>query len=127
MASYRASPPPVSSPASVRCLLLRHGPTGTPVEVSLAWLPFEREALDRATVEDVAGIAVPVASAEDLIVYKTVAWRDRDRADVERLLVLYGSRVDLDWIRSIIGQVAAVLEKPARLAEFEQSSVGSER
>jgi len=45
-------------------LLLRHEPTATPVEVSLAWLPLEREALDRATIEDFAGIAVPVASAE---------------------------------------------------------------
>jgi hypothetical protein len=100
-------------------LLLRHEPTRTPVEVSLAWLPFEREALARATVEDIAGVAVPVASAEDLIIYKAVAWRDRDRADVERLLVLYGARVDLGRIRSIIGQVAAVLEEPARLAEFD--------
>lgn len=77
------------------------------------------EALDRATIEDFAGIAVPVASAEDLIVYKAVAWRDRDRADVERLLVRYGSRVDLDRIRSILGEVAALLEEPARLAEFD--------
>jgi hypothetical protein len=100
-------------------LLLRHEPTGTPVEMSLAWLPFEREALARATVEDIAGIAVPVASAEDLIIYKTVAWRDRDRADVERLLVLYGQRVDLDRIRSIVGEVAALLEESLRLAEFE--------
>lgn len=33
-------------------LLLRHAPTGTPLEVSLAWLPFEMEALARATVVD---------------------------------------------------------------------------
>jgi hypothetical protein len=100
-------------------LLLRHEPSGTPVEVSLAWLPFEREALERATVEDIAGVSVPVASAEDLIIYKTVAWRDRDRSDVERLLVLYGSGVNLDRIRSIIGDIAAVLDEPDRLAEFE--------
>jgi Nucleotidyltransferase of unknown function (DUF6036) len=100
-------------------LLLRHEASGTPVEVSLAWLPFEREALERATVEDIAGVSVPVASAEDLIIYKTVAWRDRDRSDVERLLVLYGSEVDLDRIRSIVGEIASVLDEPGRLAEFE--------
>lgn len=100
-------------------LLLRHEPTGTPVEVSLAWLPFEREALDRATVEDIAGVSVPVATAEDLIVYKAVAWRDRDRSDVERLLVLHGARVDLDRIRSIVGEIAAVLEEPGRLSELD--------
>ena len=100
-------------------LLLRHEPSGTPVEVSLAWLPFEREALERATIEDIAGVSVPVASAEDLIIYKTVAWRDRDRSDVERLLVLYGSGVNLGRIRSIVGEIAAVLDEPGRLAEFE--------
>jgi hypothetical protein len=100
-------------------LLLRHEASGTPVEVSLAWLPFEREALERATVEDIAGVSVPVASAEDLIIYKTVAWRDRDRSDVERLLVLYGSGVNLDRIRSIVGEIASVLDEPGRLAEFE--------
>ena len=100
-------------------LLLRHEPSGTPVEVSLAWLPFEHEALERATIEDIAGIAVPIASAEDLIIYKTVAWRDRDRSDVERLLVLYGSQVNLGRIRSIVGDIAALLEEPGRLAEFE--------
>jgi hypothetical protein len=100
-------------------LLLRHEPSGTPVEVSVAWLPFEREALDRATVEDIAGIPVRVATAEDLVIYKTVAWRDRDRADVERLLLLHGPGMNLDRVRSIVGEVAAVLEEPARVAEFE--------
>lgn len=100
-------------------LLLRHEPSGTPVEISLAWLPFERAALDRASLENIAGVAVPVASAEDLIIYKAVAWRDRDRADVERLLVLHGPRVDLDRIRAVVGQVAKVLEEPARLGELE--------
>jgi hypothetical protein len=56
---------------------------------------------------------------EDLVVYKTVAWRDRDRADVERLLVLHGPRLDLARVRSIVAQVAEVLEEPARVAEFE--------
>lgn len=100
-------------------LLLRHEPSGTPVKISLAWLPFEREALDRATLEDIAGIVVPVARAEDLVIYKAVDWRDRDRADVERLLVLHGPRVNLGRIRAIVGQIAEVLEEPARLGELE--------
>lgn len=35
--------------AAHQVLLLRHTATGTPLEVSLAWLPFEREAIDHAT------------------------------------------------------------------------------
>jgi predicted nucleotidyltransferase len=46
--------------------------------VSLAWLDFEREALARASVVDFGGVRVRVAEAEDLVVFKAVAWRDRD-------------------------------------------------
>jgi hypothetical protein len=64
-------------------LLLRHDPSGTPMEIGVASLPFEREALARATMVDFAGIQVRAATPEDLVVYKAVAWRDRDRSDVE--------------------------------------------
>jgi hypothetical protein len=60
-------------------LLLRHEPSSTDMEVSLAWLPFEKEALRAANRLELAGADVPVARAEDLIIYKAVAWRDRDR------------------------------------------------
>jgi predicted nucleotidyltransferase len=100
-------------------LLLRHASSGTPLEVSLAWLPFEREALGRATVVDFGGVHVPVAQAEDLLVYKAIAWRDRDRADVERLLVRYAHSIDLQRVRALIEEFARVLEAPERLAEFD--------
>lgn len=41
-------------------LLLRHEPTGIPVDLSLAWLPFERVALERAQMVDFGGVAVRV-------------------------------------------------------------------
>lgn len=39
-------------------LLLAHEPSGTPLDVSLAWLPFEEHALTRARQIDFQGIAV---------------------------------------------------------------------
>jgi hypothetical protein len=101
-------------------LLLRHRPSGTPAEVSLAWLPFEREALARATVVDFGGVTVPVALPEDLIVYKSVAWRDRDRADIERLLVLHGAAIDLSRVRALVREFAEVLDDPERVPDFER-------
>ena len=100
-------------------LLLRHDRSNTPVDISLAWLPFEREALSRATVEDFAGVRVPVVLAEDLVILKAVAWRERDRSDIERLLVLHGTRLDLDRIRSIAREFAEVLEEPDRIEGLE--------
>jgi predicted nucleotidyltransferase len=100
-------------------LLLRHAPTGTPLEVSLAWLPFEREAMDRASTLDFGGVRVRVASPEDLVVYKAVAWRDRDRADVERLLLLHVQSIDLERVRGLVRQFAEALDEPERIAQFD--------
>jgi hypothetical protein len=99
-------------------LLLRHVPSGTPLEVSLAWLPFEMDALARATVVDFGGVWIRVATAEDLIVLKAVAWRDRDRGDIERLLLLYRTEVNFARVRALIGEFGAAIDEPERLDEF---------
>jgi hypothetical protein len=100
-------------------LLLHHEPTGIPVDLSLAWLPFERLALERAEPVDFGGVTIRVATAEDLIIYKAVAWRDRDRADVERLLIRHGDSIDLDRVRSVVREFALALDNPARIDQLE--------
>lgn len=100
-------------------LLLVHEPSGVTMEISFAWLPFEEEALARAVITDFSGVSLRVAIPEDLIVYKAAAWRDRDRSDIERLLTLHGDQIDLDRVRRLIVEIAAVLEDPGRVALFD--------
>jgi hypothetical protein len=100
-------------------LLLRHEPSGTPLDVSLAWLPFEREALARATPVDFGGPSLPVVGVEDLIVYKAIAWRERDRSDIERLLALHRPTVNVERLRSLVAEFTRLLEDPERLADFD--------
>ena len=90
-------------------VLLRHRPSGTSIDVSLAWLPFEREALDRAETLDVEGVPIPVARVQDLIVYKAVAWRDRDRADIERLARTHRDEIDFREVCRIVGDRKSVV------------------
>lgn len=78
-------PDAVAFARQCQVLLLRHEPSGVPLDLSLGWLPFEWEAMSRATPVDLAGVTLPVATAEDLVVFKAIAWRDRDRGDIERL------------------------------------------
>jgi hypothetical protein len=101
-------------------LLLRHGSGGVDVDVSIAWLPFELEALAAAEVVELAGTHVPVARAEDLIIYKTIAFRPQDQQDIERLLVLHGTRVDLARIRRTVAEFAEAMEEPERVAGLER-------
>ena len=100
-------------------LLLVHDATGVKIEVSFAWLPFEEKALALANEIDVAGQTIRVARPEDLIVYKTAAWRDRDKSDVERLLSLYLDVIDLSRVRGLIKEIGAALDDPTRIDAFD--------
>ena len=100
-------------------ILLQHEASGTPLDVALARLPFEREALARAEPVDFGGPTLPVITVEDLVVYKAVAWRERDRSDIERLLVTHPDQVDVGRVRALIAEFAAALGEPERVAEFE--------
>jgi hypothetical protein len=101
-------------------LLLRHGPSGVDIDVTIAWLPFEVEAIQAAEIRTIDDVPVPVVRPEDLIIYKAVAWRPQDRQDVERLLSSYGQSVDLDRIRKVVREFADALEQPERVLELDQ-------
>jgi hypothetical protein len=100
-------------------LLLRHAPSGVDVDLSLAWLPIELEAINAAEELSIGKARVRVARPEDLVIYKAVAWRPQDRQDVERLLTLHGERMDLARVRRVVAELAAALDEPKRVAELE--------
>lgn len=102
-----------------QALLLRHQASGTPIDLTIGWLPFEQQALARATRVDLGSVSTPVALPEDLIVYKAVAWRNQDRTDIERLLRLYHGEIDVRRVRGLVAQFAAALDAPERIAEFD--------
>jgi hypothetical protein len=92
-------------------LLLRHTETGVNIDASVAWLPFELEAIAAATPAKVGPARLQVAQAEDLIIYKSVAWRPQDQQDVERLLVLHGARIDLARVRRHVRDLGDAMEQ----------------
>ena len=68
----------------------------TPIDVSLAGMPFEKRMIERASVfEFIEGVCLRTVSAEDLIITKAVAGRGHDWVDVENVLIRQGDR--LDW------------------------------
>lgn len=102
-----------------QALPLRHRPTGVDVDLSLAWRPFELDAL--ATAEDVllGSVEATVVRAEDLVIYKAMAWRSQDRNDVERLVALHGRAMDIERIRRVVAESAGTLEDAGRVRDFE--------
>ena len=101
-------------------LLLRHAPSTMDIDVSIAWLPFELEAIAACETVRLGDLRVPMARAEDLLIYKTIAWRPQDQQDAERLLSLYGKQIDIGRVRKIVGEFAAILEDSQRLEELDR-------
>jgi hypothetical protein len=100
--------------------LAEHRPSGVPVDISLAWLPFEEEAIAAAEERDFAGVRTRVARPADLVIYKMVAARPRDLDDIENLLAVHGRTMDLRRIRAVVADFAAVLEDEERPAVLKR-------
>ncbi len=99
-------------------LLLIHAPSKVEIDLSLAWLPFEETALKRAPRERLRGIVVPVARAEDIVIYKALAWRDRDRSDIVQLMALHRDDIDLERVLGVVTQLADAMELSERAREL---------
>lgn len=105
---------------SAQVLLLVHEKTRVTLEISFAFSPFEQEALARAEEIDFGGMQIRVAIPEDLVIYKALAWRDRDRYDIEQLLTLHADRIDLERVRAFVHEFAQILDTPERIHEFDR-------
>jgi hypothetical protein len=100
-------------------LLMRHQPSGIDIDITLATLPFEEEAIARRQPADFAGVTIFIPKAEDLVIYKMVASRPEDLRDVEELLLRHFDRVDLGRVRTVVKQFADVLERSEMTRDLE--------
>lgn len=85
-----------------RVVLLESG--AVPVDIALGAMPFEEHAVARSTAWTLPdGTFIRTCSAEDLIVFKTFAGRDKDWLDVEGVIVRQGPRLDTDLVVEELG------------------------
>ncbi len=103
-----------------RVLLMKHRDSGVEVDISLAALPFEEEAIAHRRMIDIGGLRMAIPRVDDLLVYKMVASRPQDLRDVEELLLRYVNAVDLPRVRRLIGEFSEVLERPEMVSKFDQ-------
>ena len=102
-----------------RMILLHDVGTDTDIDISMAALPFELEAIERALALDVGGLVVPIVSPEDLIIMKAVAKRPQDRADIQAVLDSHPG-LDLARVRFYLPQFADALDDPEIVEGFER-------
>ena len=97
---------------SRRVLLLR-ATNGVGIDISLAALEFEVRSVGRASpwiLPD--GSAITTCCAEDLIVHKAFASRDRDWLDVDTILVRQGLKLDTALIFRELEPLVELKEEP---------------
>lgn len=81
---------------------------GVPIDVALGALPFEERAVRRATDWSVPGSPpLRTCGAEDLVVHKAFAGRERDWADLGGIVARSGGRLDRELI---IAELAPLLD-----------------
>lgn len=82
-------------------------------DVDIAWgaTEFDNAALSRAVTVTLYDREVPIASAEDLILYKLAAHRRKDLAHVEDIVLRQGSRLDVSYLKKWAQRIASVTGK----------------
>ena len=88
-------------------------------DLSLAILPYEQQALDRAIRVDIGGVQVPVCRPEDLIIYKAISEREQDWLDIQGVLNRQGQALDQGYISEWLRQFAQALERPELMQRYE--------
>lgn len=112
-------PDPTSFAARNLILLVTHEPSGVDLDISMGWTGFEREALTERSPVAFGTVKVPVASPEDLLIFKIVAGRPIDLDDAKALLALY-PKIDLARVRMRVRELADLMEESGRVATLER-------
>lgn len=69
------------------------------IDLFLAKGRYFQEALKRKKTIKILNLKIPVIAPEDLILYKLIARRERDMEDVRDILILQGSKIDIDYMK----------------------------
>lgn len=91
------------------------------LDLMLADTVFDETALSRAkSVEVFPGQSVRVCSAEDLIIYKIISTRSKDRVDVESIIKRQGDQLDDRYVESWLVQFEQALDDSTLRKEYRR-------
>jgi hypothetical protein len=92
-----------------RVLPMQHERSGLGLDLVLAGPGLEEAFLARAVPVDVAGVAIPFISPEDLIVTKVLAGRAKDIEDIRGVLAERGGDLLVDQVRETLTMIEGAL------------------
>lgn len=104
-----------------------HVESGIRVDFIFSTTPYEQEAIARAEHHELAGVPIPFATAEDLILHKLFAGRARDWEDAVSVVRRKGEGLDWQFIRRWaieFAQIPGREEMPAQVDRLRQDAQG---
>ena len=79
------------------------------IDILFGLLPYEEEAIRRARMADIDGVAIRMCAPEDLILHKIFSERPHDLRDVEQVVRRRFRELDLPYLEPRIRELAAEL------------------
>jgi hypothetical protein len=102
-------------------VVLLEAHNGTPLDVALGAVPFEENSILRASPHPIGeGRTLTTCSAEDLLVHKVVANREKDWLDIEGVLARRWGQLDLALFRREVEPLLQLRGDPEILVRFER-------
>jgi hypothetical protein len=121
LAAYPLRPPCTRESALRNRVLLLTGWENTPMDIALGAVPFEERTVQRSTMwKAEESLILRTCCAEDLLVHKCFANRERDWADVDGILARQWNTLNLKLARTELKPLAELKEEPEILARLEQ-------
>lgn len=117
---YQFRPPGSMNMALKNRVLLLVNQRGTPVDVALGGIDFEQRTIQRSSLWKIPEGALRTCSAEDLLVHKCFAGRERDWVDVDGILARQKGKLDFALVRRELKPLLALQEQPEKLERLEQ-------
>lgn len=90
----------------------------TRIDLFFSALAFHDSVAERVRKVDYQDATIPILSAEDIVVIKTVFDRAQDWADIEAVCALQGADLDIAYMTRWLGEIVGSLD--ARLARLTQ-------
>lgn len=101
-------------------VLLLFASNGTPLDVALGALEFEKNSIRRSSPWKYAeNVSIVTCSAEDLVVHKAFASREVDWLDVERILQRQGASLNVRQIMAELNPLVEIKEDPTILLRLK--------
>lgn len=96
-------------------------PSGIRVDIQLADVSLDESAIGRGVlVELEPGLSATVCSPEDLVIYKMISTRPRDRQDVENVVRRQGDKLDDAYVARWLRLLEQALDESDLVSAYEQ-------